>query len=706
MPQRDAAFWTERVWHTLAGYDEPLLREVAGRLVRTRSQWPAEELLMRAVQAVSSPAVLDRRLKERSPAERRVLALIGHSRQPRWPVGSLVELCTALGEPDGLQPVLALLQAGLLFPDLGAAAKNRCKAFATWLTQTSAPLLTVFAPPCVTERALGEDLGLPDLSVSAAEARPAAQEADGLEWPLRLAVLWQQVQAAPLRRTQPGDFFKRDLDRLRGDALLSSPPADSLADLPDVGLLAVAWGLAEGLLQARDGELRAGTFPAAWAEGLPTTVASLWAALPWLESWTAAEGWRPGPRPGNPYPSAYLLALVLLARLPEESWARPEDVASWVIEHHPFWKIDPRSSILECFLLGLAYQLRLLQAAKDRKGGWLVRLSPLGRWVLGLGELPDLPAFTQTLLVQPNLEILAYRQGLSPGLIARLGRFAAWKSLGAACTLHLKPDTVYTALEAGETCETIVQTLEQHSTKELPASVGQLLRTWANKHERISVYAAGTLFEFGSTEDLEEALARGLPAVRLAERLAVVANEAAVDFRHFRLTATRDYTLPPEKCVAVEADGVTLTIDLGRADLLLESEVQRFAETVQRAGSNGRRHYRLTPTSVAAGRGNGLTPQALESWFFQRVGQALSPAARLLLTGANAAAPELRRQLVLHVASEEIADGLQQWPGTRALVAERLGPTALAVAEEHIELLQERLDVLGIPVRLREQVLT
>ena len=51
--------------------------------------------------------------------------------------------------------------------------------------------------------------------------------------------------------------------------------------------------------------------------------------------------------------------------------------------------------------------------------------------------------------MQPNLEIIAYRQGLTPALIARLTRFAAWKSLGAACTLQLEPETVYRALEAG-----------------------------------------------------------------------------------------------------------------------------------------------------------------------------------------------------------------------------------------------------------------
>src|SRR5581483_2948313 len=114
-------------------------------------------------------------------------------------------------------------------------------------------------------------------------------------------------------------------------------------------------------------------------------------------------------------------------------------------------------------------------------GQWAVRLSPLGRWLLGLAKEPEAaPAFPQTLLVQPNLEILAYRQGLTPALIAKLAHFAAWKGLGAACLLQLQPESVYRALEAGFTFETILQTLEQHGTRAVPAPVIDSLRTWAN----------------------------------------------------------------------------------------------------------------------------------------------------------------------------------------------------------------------------------
>jgi hypothetical protein len=708
----DSVPWSDRLRRTLECYDEPLLRQVAARLFKPRSQWPAEELIERSLNTVQNAPVLDRRLGDLDPPARQVLGLIGHSRQPRWHVGNLVELLVLLGHGYGMLPIIRLLQAGLLYPDLAPLSDGngslstgpRIRDFEQWLGQGQGRRM-VYALPLVTGRLTGQDLGLPECPGQVAprggsgpRGAAAVQEADGLEWPLKLAVLWQQVAAAPLRRTQQGGFFKRDLERLQTDALLNAAAPDSLADLADPALLAVELALGLGLLREADGELRAGSYPASWEEGLAATIASLWATLLQVEAWNPHAGWQVAPAPGNPYPSAYLLALLLLSRLPAQGWASPEALEDWIRERHPYWDGGPAppGGDLAAFLLGLAYQLRLLQATRDPEHGWLVRLSPLGRWLVGGGEAPELPSFAQTLLVQPNLEVLAYRQGLTPALVGQLGRFATWKGLGPACTLQLQPESVYRALESGETFETIVQALQRHGMKPTPDPVVNSLRTWANKRERIQVYAAAALFEFNSPEELNDALARGLPAVRLSERLAVVARESDIDYRHFRLAATRDYALPAERCVEVEGDGVTLSVDLARSDLMLETEVRRFAEPFERPGVSGRRFYRLTRASVAGARANGLTLPGLEGWFLQRSGQPLSPAARLLLAGPSLGPLQLRRLLILSTPSPEVADGLQQWAETRPLIEGRLGPTALVVAEENMAALQAQLDSLGI----------
>jgi hypothetical protein len=653
--------------------------------------------------------MLDRRLKELPAPARQLLALVARSRQPRWPAGSLVELAACLGHADGLAPVLALLESGLILPVLfpwpppeeesDGPPRHGLQDFQSWL---GLGVPAVIVPPLVLQRALHEDPGLPDCPGAVELPEGTTSEADGLEWPLRLAVLWQQVLGGPLRRTQQGGFFKRDFDRLKNDPLLAAEPSDGLASLPDPGFFAAALAAATGLLDEADAELRPGNFSAGWRDGLAPLLAELWSALPWLTGWNAAQGHTGAAGPGNPYPSAYLLAVLLLSRLPEGAWAAPAAINAWLGRNHPYWQNQAKVEVGATeFLLGVAYPLRLLQARKGPEG-WRVRLSAFGRWLLGQGEAPSAHVFPQTLLVQPNLEILAYRQGLTPELIVRLSRLATWKGLGAACTLQLEPHSVYRALEAGETHESLVQLLERHGMKAVPAAVLDSLRTWSNKRERISIYTAAALFEFASAAELTEALARGLPAVRLTERLAVVANEKDIDYRHFRLTGTRDYCLPPEKCVDVESDGVTLSVDLARSDLLLESEVQRFAEAVARPGLQGRRLYRLTPASLAAGRQQSLSEAFLETWFRQRTGQSLSPAARLLLAGPEAPPPELRRQLVLYVNSAELADGLQQWPGTRGLILNRAGPLALVVAEENVPELTARLQEIGVQLRRAE----
>jgi hypothetical protein len=462
----------------------------------------------------------------------------------------------------------------------------------------------------------------------------------------------------------------------------------------------VALALAAGWLREQDAELVVGDASESMPETLSAAVADLWASLPRLRNWDPAQGWQTAIGAAHPYASAELLAMLLLASSPSDAWTGPEAIESWLCAHHPYWKASrDRPAGIAAFLLGVAYLLRLVEARPAAGDSWLVRVAPLGRWVLGLAaEPPPAPGYPQTLLVQPNLEILAYRQGLTPSLIVALGRFATWKGLGSACTLQLEPQSVYRGLEAGETLTSIVQRLERHAMKALPLAVLHSLRTWSNKRERITIYPAAALFEFANAAELQEAIARGLPAQRLTDRLGVVASESDIDYRHFRLTGTRDYCLPPERCVEVEADGVTLNVDLVRSDLLLEIEVQRFAEAAPRPAPSGRRLYRLTPTSVATARQQGVTLTFLARWFEQRTGLPLPPAARLLLTGLEAPSPELRRRLVLHVADTDIADGLEQWPATAALIEMRLGPTALAIAESNVPSMIARLEELGIKV--------
>ncbi len=697
--------WKDHLAHTLSGYEEKLLRLVSQKLSRPRNQWPPEELVERNLVALENPAVIDRRIKEMPPGGRQILALVGHSKQPCWPVGALLPLAHVLGSVDGLEDLRELFVAGFAYPLLfapGVAGKVRFKDFDAWLATT--PAAQVFFYPPVTQRALTEPLTPPE-GAWYVENAGTGFESDGLEWLLRLTAMWQRIAPAPLRRTQQRDFFKRDLDRLREDSLLAAQPSDGLGQIPDPGLWAVALGLAAGLLREIEGEIQAEPLASEWSQDLESVLTKFWSSLLGVQSWNAKVGWDVTLENAQPHFPCYILALTLLGLLPENAWAQPEALESSLVRKHPYWQgqTPAQPLALEAFFLGVAYPLKLVQAIKLAGGGFGVRLSPMGQRILGYRDAPvPAPQFPQTILVQPNLEILAYRQGLTPELVVKLTRLATWKGLGGACTLQLEPSSVYRALEMGESFSSIVQTLDRYGMKPTPAPVLDALKTWSNKRERITVYPSAALLEFPGPAELSDALARGLPAIKLTDRLAVVANESQIDYRHFRMTGTRDYVLPPEKCVSVEPDGVTLSVDLSRSDLLLDTELSRFAEPLGGSSIPGRRQFRITPASMAQARLKGMPLATLEQWFHNRTGMPLAPAARLFLVGAEAPPMQVRRQIVLHIPSEALAEGLWQWPETRALLHARLGPVALAVLETQIEPLTRRLAELGITLHFEE----
>src|SRR5215207_11193211 len=208
----------DRAAEALAKYAEPLVREVAGRLIRPRNTWTVDEVRDRVRAALQDPVLIDRTLRPLSPAARKLLRLVGVSGQPVWRVRGLLDLLHAVGQGDGIAVIRELMAAGLAYPDLPPRSVPVASVDG-WLAQLTAQPLAVFVLPLAAARARGEELGLPELPAHQI-GTAAAQEADGLEWPMRLAVLWQTARGGPLRRTQQGGFFKRDLDRLRGHPLL------------------------------------------------------------------------------------------------------------------------------------------------------------------------------------------------------------------------------------------------------------------------------------------------------------------------------------------------------------------------------------------------------------------------------------------------------------------------------------------------------
>ncbi|MBA4191018.1 MAG: hypothetical protein C0467_23785 [Planctomycetaceae bacterium] len=701
MPPTPDEVWSERCRGALLRYSEPLLRAVAAKLVKPRVNQSPEDLIDKSIAIFSNPPVIDRRVRELPEHARRLIALIGLSRQQRWKVGHLMTLLPALGHDAGFAAVADALTAGLLFPVL-PPGHPPLQDFAAWFGGVGMLSAEVFIHPAVSSRARSEDLGLPDLGTPDPDVSGSPRSADGLDWLLRLSAVWQQVHASPVRFTQANTLFKKDLTRLQADEMLSAPSADVPVRVADAGVLALLLAVSAGILADEAGELRAVPFPAAWEGTLSGTLTDLFAALLRVDAWDPLAGYNPSDTGLSPTPTAGFLALLLLAKhtraCPESGWVSVTPIAEWLWTHHPSWagmipaeaSKDKGVGWMMSFLIGVAFPLQLVEVAGEH-----FRLSPLGRHLLaGDTEPANAPTFPQTLLVQPNAEILAYRQGLTPTLIGSLSRFAQWKGLGPACTLVLTPEQTYRGLESGLTLPMIVQALTRHSSRPVPPAVADLLQRWASKRERITVYASAVLVEFSTPAELDAAVSRGIVAIRLTERIGITAEGTEPALTQLRLIANRDYEAKPQRCVTVGDDGVTLTVDAAIADLLLDAELGRFA-TLLPAEPNSPRRFRLNAELLR--RTAQTNPIAdIDGWFIDRTGHPLSPAGRLLLLGPQSAPPTVAKLLVVRFPSLELADGAMQWPETRALVAERLGPTAIVVSEENLEPLRKVLAEVGV----------
>ncbi len=544
------------------------------------------------------------------------------------------------------------------------------------------------------------------------------RESDGLEPILRLAVLWQRVSEAPLRQTQSGLLYKRDRDRIEEDPALVGPIADAIEPLPDPAAFWLALGRSVGIIEAETGTERIIAAPATYWEDnafhLPQMVASRWLSLTrWQEQGGAIAAETVGELA---LPNIRAACLLWLAKLEPDQWCGVEDLAAIFDRLAPGWARPLLDSVardhlggdlggLEGILLGTGYQLGLIRLAEEVPSTRrVVQLSLLGRYVVGIGPPPPpRPTFDHFLFVQPNFEIIAYRQGLNPRMLGELGRFARWGRIGAALELVLSPASVYQSLEGGFSEPQLLEFLTKHSQRALPPGVAEAVRTWSSRRERVTYFASATLVEFASPSDLEAALVfwptgRADP-VRIADRLLLVEDESAIPFTRLRLAGSRDYRRAPEACLEVEADGVSLALDLGRSDLLVDAELARFADE-SRAGlrSDGRRRFVVTAASLLRGSTRGVSAATLSRWFPQRTGGPLPPAIRLLLAAATGTAPPLgtSRPIVVRTASAEWLDGLLQHPLTRPHLGDRLGPTAVIVPEESLETLRRVVEELGL----------
>jgi hypothetical protein len=649
----------------------------------------------------------------------------------------------------GTEPVAAivrLLELALLaiepIPELGPVDD-----FALVLARGGPTRVRLRAHPAVTNAARTARPDVAPLTI----AGPVRQvrESDGLEPILRLGALWQRVGTEPLRQTNQGTLYKRDRDRLTEDPVLACSVADALKPLARLPELWLALACHVRLVEPdTSGERLLAASSEFWTENavhLPQMIATGWMGL---QTWQELEPKASEVNPAPALPYLRVALLLSLSALGDYEWAALDDLTNQLAQRWPQWDRlsfieepdmslavprrgtlpagrarsrvgadgPPRGlSVLESVLLGAAYPLGLVRVAEeDGSGRVVVQLTQMGRYVLAVGPTPPpRQIFDQFLFVQPNFEVIAYRQGLTPHLAGRLSRFAWWSQIGAALELKLTRESIVHGLDGGLTADSILETLTRHSQRALPHGITDAVTNWASRRERVTYYAAATLIEFGSPADRDAAMAfwpsSDLAApIAVDDRFLLVEDEKTVPFDRLRLISSRDYRRPPEICALVQADGVTMVLDPARSDLLVEAELARFAEFVpgsptggDRAVGTERRHFGVTAASLRRGMNRGMTIAQLSEWYSRRTGGEIPPAVRLLLAAKSSRVPPLKaaRLLVINLPTPELLDGLLQHPASAPFLGRRLGPTSVVIADEKLPLLQKALKELGIELQ-------
>jgi Helicase conserved C-terminal domain len=659
---------------------------------------------------------------------------------------SLAGLAHSLGilgaEPTG--SIVKLLELGLLAIE-PSAELGPVDDFRAVLERGNPTRIRLRAHPAVTNgvRTARPDVAPPRLAGPVRQVR----ESDGLEPILRLGALWQRVGAEPLRQTHQGTLYKRDRDRLTEDPVLACSIADALKPLARLPELWLELARHVGVVERDPAGDRLLAAPSEfWTDNavhLPQMIAIGWMGLQsWQELETASADANVA---DTAMPFLRFALLLLLSALGESEWAPLDELAGQLSERWPAWdrlsfveqsdaalaaarrgagpsgrarsratvvSVPRGLAVLETVLLGAAYPLGLVRAAlEDTSGRLVVQLTDRGRYVLAVGPTPPPSAtFEQFLFVQPNFEVIAYRQGLTPQLAGRLSRFAWWSQIGAALELKLTRESIVLGLDWGLTAEAILDILTRHSQRALPPGITDAITNWASRRERVTYYAAATLIEFGSAADRDHALTfwaaseHAAPLV-VADRFLLVEDEKSVPFDRLRLISSRDYRRPPEICALIERDGVTLALDPARSDLLVEAELARFTDLLpplnserEPAGTPDRRQFIVTPASLRRGINRGMSAAQLAEWYSRRTGGEVPPAVRLLLAARTSRVPALKasRMLVLNLPAAELLDGLLQHPATSPLLGRRMGPFAVEIADEKLPLLKKALKELGL----------
>jgi len=339
--------------------------------------------------------------------------------------------------------------------------------------------------------------------------------------------------------------------------------------------------------------------------------------------------------------------------------------------------------------LGLVERARLGLDASAAHG---FRLTEIGRAVFGAPEVepPPEPAEHRCLLIQPNFDIVAYLDQAGPQTAGLLGRLTEGGAahLGPIQTLRLTQTSVYQAEESGLNHAQIVDFLQQHSQRELPANVLRSLSDWSGKRASLSLRSGVTVLGF-PTAAARDAYLSHHPGTACGIRFVLAPG-----------SEERPSGLEPSECIICDHSiGWRRTLEMdenGRiratrpVDLVQEARLRRVAEP----SSSG---WQLTARSVRQAIAGGLKPTLILHWLKGHLAHAIPPLIAVAFEQwvGTSRPVALGDAVLLHLPDKEQFQAVAQSPRLRPFLLGSPGPQWLLVKRETRKELAATLEELG-----------
>ena len=314
------------------------------------------------------------------------------------------------------------------------------------------------------------------------------------------------------------------------------------------------------------------------------------------------------------------------------------------------------------------------QSLKDKSGKGIVIAPGLGvDWLKNQALEPQDPQ--ASLLVQPNFDIIAYLEELTPNAMQALACADCTRIDTQTATFTITRSSVYRALETGFSVENMIKMLGENSRIPISGNVSSSIREWAGRRERLSLTQHSTLLEYHNSAERDAALQK-FKWQAVGTRFALVTQVPKGIDKH-------RYSSPPSRTIKFLSDG-RFTLE-GGSDLAARAVLASIA--IQDATGK----FRIDPQAVRIGRFTNQTREA----FIARVtgGIPASLEALLSIWEGKRKAPSIASAILFQ---HEQAAALAEHPSLKPCFEMQLGPTAWLVKPGFEKQLEKTLKELGI----------